>query len=197
VIARRRFEPTEESVGEGRRFVGETISDLPAELQDAVSLMVSELATNALVHASSGFDISVDRSEAAVVISITDRGAGTPAVQSPASSEPHGRGLRIVEALADSWGITPSSPKAGKTVWFQMSLHRASIDRLQGAAFVDPEDEQAEGSTARTSHPASSLSASELHRSDQPSAYHRSIRRRLGALPRLPARRRVLSQATV
>ena len=177
--------------------MGETISDLPAEFQDAVSLMVSELATNALVHASSGFDISVDRSEASVVISIADRGAGTPAVQSPASSEPHGRGLRIVEALSDSWGITPSSPKAGKTVWFQMSLHRASIDRLQGAALAEPEDERAEGASARTSHPAASLSASELDRSDQPSAYHRSIRHRLRALPRLPARRQILTQSTV
>ncbi len=95
------------------------VADLSSEQQDAVNLMVSELATNALVHASSGFDVDVDRSEIAVTISVTDRGDGTPAMQSPTSSEPHGRGLRIVEALSDDWG-TNASDEAGKTVWFQM-----------------------------------------------------------------------------
>ena len=121
MTVRRAFGPTEGSVGAARQFVVGVIVDAPPEVQDSVSLMVSELSTNALVHGDSGFDIRVDRTDHAVVISVSDRSGGTPALQSPASSEPHGRGLRIVDALSDEWGIA-YTPHDGKTVWFRMSM---------------------------------------------------------------------------
>lgn len=120
-------------MGSARRFVSQAIADLPGELQDSVNLMVSELATNALVHASSGFVVSIDRSGAAVTISVTDRGDGAPALQSPSSSEPHGRGLRIVEALSDEWGIT-STDGTGKTVWFRVALRSTPAGAQQAGA---------------------------------------------------------------
>lgn len=132
---RRTFEAFEESVGSARRFVSLAIADLPGDIQDSVNLMVSELATNALVHASSGFTVAIDRSDAAVTVSVTDRGDGTPAMQSPSSSEPHGRGLRIVEALSDDWGIT-SSTDTGKTVWFRIALQSVPSGIQQADAVV-------------------------------------------------------------
>jgi anti-sigma regulatory factor (Ser/Thr protein kinase) len=196
VIARRKFDATEESVGQGRRFVLETIADLPDELQDAVSLMVSELATNALVHATSGFEIDIDRSDASLIISLTDRGTGTPAVQSPASSEPHGRGLRIVEALSDRWGIRPSTPDAGKTVWFQLSLRqRPSIEHQQADAFSPPEEHD-QGRTPQSPRPAPTMSVADVERSDQPSAFHRCTRQPARANPRTRTRHQPLARST-
>jgi anti-sigma regulatory factor (Ser/Thr protein kinase) len=127
-MATRRFDVSKESVGAARRFVIGTITDAPSDVRDSVSLMVSELATNALVHAASGFDVTVDRGEHFVVVAVNDRGTGgNPVLQMPESDEPHGRGLQIVDALSDDWGIA-STMEEGKTVWFRMSLEPSVAD---------------------------------------------------------------------
>jgi anti-sigma regulatory factor (Ser/Thr protein kinase) len=172
-------------VGKARRFVSRLVSDLPDDLRDAVSLMVSELATNALVHASSGFEVDVDRSDVAVTISVTDRGDGTPAMQSPSATEPHGRGLRIVEALSDEWG-TSSSTEAGKTVWFKMSLRRAgtegrSDESVQVAVRADAE--KASPSRDAISSPDTSRSLPDLGQSDHPRARSRILQQRRQPTP--------------
>jgi anti-sigma regulatory factor (Ser/Thr protein kinase) len=119
------FAASQQSVGAARRFVSELITDLTPELQDAVILMVSELATNALVHAASGFQLTIDRTKTRLRVSVADLGAGVPSLQSPPSRQPHGRGLRIVEELSDEWG-TSEAPKKGKTVWFRLNLTAAA-----------------------------------------------------------------------
>jgi anti-sigma regulatory factor (Ser/Thr protein kinase) len=126
------FPASQQSVGAARRFVSETITDLTPEVQDAVILMVSELATNALVHAASGFQLTIDRTKTRLLVSVADLGAGTPSLQSPPSRQPHGRGLRIVEELSDEWG-TSEAPKKGKTVWFRLNLTAPSQASRQGA----------------------------------------------------------------
>jgi anti-sigma regulatory factor (Ser/Thr protein kinase) len=192
---RRTFGASEESVGKARRFVSRLVSDLPGELRDEVSLMVSELTTNALVHASSGFDVDVDRSDAALTISVTDRGDGTPAIQSPSSSEPHGRGLRIVEALSDDWGIG-SSTEAGKTVWFRMSLPGAPTGRQEGDGIAGAKEGDADPGFNRVSKPASRLTDPDTERVDQPNVRHRAPRRRPHTDLRTPAGHRSLVRIT-
>jgi anti-sigma regulatory factor (Ser/Thr protein kinase) len=136
----RRFEASEGSVGAARRFVTGVTGDAATEAQDSIAVMVSELATNALLHASGGFEVVVDRSEDSVAISVIDRGDGTPVLQSPTFSEPHGRGLRIVAALSDEWGISATSD--GKAVWFRLSLQdsatTASTGEMAGATATSP-----------------------------------------------------------
>jgi anti-sigma regulatory factor (Ser/Thr protein kinase) len=126
-MVRRSFESSEESVGAARRFVADRIPDAGAEVRDSVSVMVSELSTNALVHAAGGFEVSVERSDRDVVVSVSDQEDGKPILQSPGPSEPHGRGLRIVDALSDEWGISANAV-AGKSVWFRMSLEPSVAD---------------------------------------------------------------------
>jgi len=122
MTSRRRFEASEDAVRAARNFVAETIADAPIETRESVSVMVSELATNALLHAASGFEVSVDRSDHSVVVSVSDRGVeGRPLLQAPGSSEPHGRGLRVVDALSAEWGVTTTGDE-GKTVWFRINL---------------------------------------------------------------------------
>jgi serine/threonine-protein kinase RsbW len=119
---RRHFGPTASSVGASRHFVSDATSDLSADIQESATLMVSELATNALVHATTGFTVSVERAETRLRIEVTDAGDGRPVVRSPQPSEPHGRGLRIVIELAADWGVTQIDDGDGKSVWFTMRL---------------------------------------------------------------------------
>lgn len=154
MIVRRRFDAADKSVGAARRFVLGIIVDAPAEVRDSVALMVSELSTNSVVHASSGFDIGVDRSDRSVFVSVNDRGVGIPVLRSPESSEPHGRGLRIVDALADEWGIS-SAENEGNTVWFKISLHAAGLHSAAEAMAGVPQTDVDEPTDLSPIHPGS------------------------------------------
>jgi len=122
MTSRRSFEASEDAVGAARRFVAESIPDVPNDTRESVSLMVSELATNALLHAASGFEVSVDRTDHSVVVSVGDRDEeGVPRLQAPESNEPHGRGLRVVDALSEEWGVSTAGNE-GKSVWFRIRL---------------------------------------------------------------------------
>ena len=78
--------------------------------------MVSELATNSIRHAATSFTVIVERVPGMVRVEVIDSGEGEPKMRAPAVSDPTGRGLRIVEELADDWGVVPTPD--GKMVWF-------------------------------------------------------------------------------
>jgi anti-sigma regulatory factor (Ser/Thr protein kinase) len=110
------------SVAQARQFARESLAGVSDEVLDVVALMVSELATNSVRHTDTDFTVSVDRENDEIRIAVTDSGTGLPAVQSPAPTDPSGRGLRIVEKLADDWGVTETAGRRGKTVWLTLSL---------------------------------------------------------------------------
>ena len=116
--ATRRFEAVPQAIREARQFVSEILAGLSSARIDSVILMVSELATNALLHASTDFAVTIDRNSNRVRVDVTDTGGGDPVVQSPAWTQPRGRGLLIVEEFSDSWGVVPAVAGRGKTVWF-------------------------------------------------------------------------------
>jgi len=124
VTVRRSFGLNRKSVAASRRFVGDAVTDLPDELRDAAVLMMSELATTAIVHAASGFEVSIDRSADWLRINVTDMGGGEPELQSPSSTDPHGRGLQIVKKFSDEWGMIDNEDHSGKTVWCAIRLDR-------------------------------------------------------------------------
>jgi serine/threonine-protein kinase RsbW len=87
-----------------------------------VALVVSELATNALLHSASGapggvVDVLVDVEPDAVALAVVDQG---PAALAPARRPDGegGRGLQIVTALADAYEVT-TTPE-GRTVWCRL-----------------------------------------------------------------------------
>jgi len=121
------FDSSHESISAARTFVTSIVSDAHVEVRESVAVMVSELATNALVHAASGFDVVVDRFESTITVAVTDWGDGSPELRSPGSTEPHGRGLRIVDALSDEWGVVSTSDEA-KTIWFRLRVHSSEGD---------------------------------------------------------------------
>lgn len=93
---------------------------------DAASLLIAELTTNAVLHGrvpgrDARLDLTLDA--ASLLIEVTDargdRLPGRPPVMT-SDGEP-GRGLLLVEALADDWGSRPRHP-AGRTVWATLAL---------------------------------------------------------------------------
>ncbi|HXW38377.1 MAG TPA: ATP-binding protein, partial [Acidimicrobiales bacterium] len=73
------------------------------------------------VHAATDFEVTVTYSDELVRVEVTDAGIGEPSVRWPDPLQPKGRGLQIVSALADGWGVQPSSDGTpGKTVWFTL-----------------------------------------------------------------------------
>lgn len=132
MISERVFGGRLAAVREARRFVADAVGRLDDETAQAVVLMVSELATNAVEHARAReFSVRVDRSGGRLRVGVADRLPARPVVQHPAPDEPHGRGLYIVAELADDWGTEVGAD--GKTVWFELQLGAAVGPSGRGA----------------------------------------------------------------
>ncbi len=125
---RRTFSCTPGDVPAARRFVRETLEGQPAGVVEAAEVMTSELATNAIRHAQTGFEITIDVGEE-LRVEVRDDGAGEPTPRTPELREPTGRGLLIVHALAADWGVIPGA--SGKTVWFTLAGVRSTAGRAR------------------------------------------------------------------
>lgn len=115
------FVPVPESIRVARRFLACTLRAWQEEalLADA-ELMVSELATNAVRHARSPFRVSLVRSGGSLRIAVDDLGAGVPREIGQSADGVSGRGIALVAALSEHWGIDRG--EVGKTVWAELPL---------------------------------------------------------------------------
>ncbi|HVT42069.1 MAG TPA: GAF domain-containing protein, partial [Acidimicrobiales bacterium] len=123
-LANRTFTATSDAVGQARRFLMDQLPDPAGAGTDALVLMLSELATNAVQHAATEFEVSISHAPdvGRVRVAVTDAAPGYPLPQEPDAEALHGRGLHIVCMLADAWGIEVRKGYAGKTVWFTAPL---------------------------------------------------------------------------
>jgi anti-sigma regulatory factor (Ser/Thr protein kinase) len=119
----RSFAPDAASIRAARRFVLAAIGGAPPDLRDAISVMVSELAMNAVQYARTTFVVSVDLTGDGLRVTVTDSGGGNPEAQPhPPASSLHGRGLFLVGRLADEWGVSPAAGGPRRTVWFRVAM---------------------------------------------------------------------------
>jgi anti-sigma regulatory factor (Ser/Thr protein kinase) len=113
----RSFPEQPESVTAARRFATDVLREVSPDVTATVELLVSELATNCIRHTDSAFDLTIIQSGPEIRVEATDYDVGAPTMRSPRPTDPSGRGLRIVDALAAAWGVEHRSAQ-GKTVWF-------------------------------------------------------------------------------
>ena len=86
---------------------------------DTVLLLVSEVVTNAVRHAATPFELTISVTGPEVMIAVVDHDrAHHPQVRNPRPQDTSGRGLRIVDELATSWGTELMAADA-KRVWFR------------------------------------------------------------------------------
>jgi anti-sigma regulatory factor (Ser/Thr protein kinase) len=107
------FSPSPSQVSAARHFAQAQAKTLGCDSSD-VGLIVSELATNACIHAGSQFTVSLHRQGSDVLVEVGDQNP-TPVVPQPPSNGVSGRGLHIVAAIAAEWGVATGD--RGKCVW--------------------------------------------------------------------------------
>ena len=110
-----------------RRAVRERAATVVADemLLDDIELMAAEAVANAILHGTGIVTVTIATDGRRIRVDVTDDG---PA-QDDADSEPrldHGRGLTVIDALADEWGFDQSSRRT--RLWFLVDAHRAPTE---------------------------------------------------------------------
>ena len=106
------------------------------EMADDVLLLATELTTNAVLHAGTDLDVTVDVDATRVHVAVADGHRGelpvldtTSAMRRPLLS--HGRGLILVDRIATRWGVVHDN--SGKSVWFDISRGDLLSDDVPGS----------------------------------------------------------------
>jgi anti-sigma regulatory factor (Ser/Thr protein kinase) len=113
--------PSQVSVPASRHLLLELLRvwDVPHDRQDA-ALLVTELVSNVVDHVGgeANLTLEVSVSEDWLRIAVADGSSVRPVVQELSQERPRGRGLRMVQAIADRWGA--EDHRGGKRVWFEL-----------------------------------------------------------------------------
>lgn len=103
---------------------------------DDIRLCVSELATNALTHGTlpgRGFLVRMAAADGWLRVEVHDSSGRGPCLRHPARTDASGRGLLIVDALSDGWGVEEREP-LGKVVWSRFTAEPTSEATAEHAA---------------------------------------------------------------
>ena len=134
------LQPSLRAPAQARRWLSTTCRDLGcADLAPAAEILVSELTTNAVLHAGTDSVLEADYEDRVLVVSVSDEQPGDFTFDGPNIDAEGGRGLCIVDDLANAWGVVPTT--TGKSVWFalwrrnptQPPSHGRAVERLAGA----------------------------------------------------------------
>ena len=112
--------PESDSVAAVRHFVAFAQRVLGARADpDVAAVITSELVANAVDVAAGEITVTIRCLDACLRVEVQDHGYGLPEIQHPAPADAGGgRGLLIVDQLADEWGVQQFLP--GKIVWFEL-----------------------------------------------------------------------------
>lgn len=110
-------------IAEARRHLRELLHDwAAAEQVDSAVLLVSEMVTNVLVHTDTDALLLAEVTGGAgarrLRVEVTDAGDDLPHRRRPGELASSGRGLMLIELLADTWGVAPRGE--GKSIWFEL-----------------------------------------------------------------------------
>jgi anti-sigma regulatory factor (Ser/Thr protein kinase) len=113
------------AVPEVRRALRELLQDWGKPGRSEIAeLLTSELVTNALVHTDDDAVLTAVVEDGGLRVEVRDFLARRPEPHRPGADEDtHGRGLVLVQSLADAWGVRPHG--VGKSVWFELGADAA------------------------------------------------------------------------
>jgi anti-sigma regulatory factor (Ser/Thr protein kinase) len=94
---------------------------------EVTELLVTELVSNVVTHVGAPMTVRVRRDDDRVRVEIADPSPDLPVVCHPDAEEEHGRGVLLVDQLANSWGAD-NIPGDGKTVWFELDVSTATSE---------------------------------------------------------------------
>jgi PAS domain S-box-containing protein len=113
------LDPDPRNVRQARNVLRDALLRSGAEdLLDPATLLLSEIVTNAFVHAGTQVQVQVQSTAEALRVEVRDGGAHVPFRRHYSGTAGTGRGVQLMDELADRWGTEPGSN--GKTVWFEM-----------------------------------------------------------------------------
>ncbi|WP_455567303.1 SpoIIE family protein phosphatase [Streptomyces diastatochromogenes] len=117
------------AVRDGRGFLAATLCTWGfVERADDACLLLSEILTNAVQHAQGPIGLRVRRTDTELTVEVSDPSPQLPQPRIAAEEEESGRGLQLVRALADDWGVRPTDE--GKTTWFSLRMgQRVALGR--------------------------------------------------------------------
>ena len=108
------------SAAAARRFVLSTLEEWKCELLvDRAMLAVSEMVTNVILHARTTARVVVRRQPTGVRIEVHDGSPQLPQQKSYGADATTGRGLGMLDALCEDWGVA-ATPE-GKVVWVELA----------------------------------------------------------------------------
>ncbi len=134
----KRFEPSVDAPREARHLVARILGSWGADrrlIEDA-QLVVSELTTNAVVHGGTDLAVHVEPIPGGVKLAVEDGGPGVPHQTDAPVTASAGRGLAIVDEIADRWGFSGDSD--GKLVWAE--LHQPDGEDSRVIALRSPRE---------------------------------------------------------
>ncbi|MFF4576104.1 ATP-binding protein [Streptomyces sp. NPDC001410] len=113
------------AVPEARRELRELLRQWGRpDRSEIAELLTSELVTNALVHTDDDAVLTAVVSPRGLRVEVRDFVARRPLLRAPdTGDDTHGRGLVLVQSLADAWGVRPHG--VGKSVWFELGAEAA------------------------------------------------------------------------
>ncbi|MGP7959211.1 ATP-binding protein [Sanguibacter sp. A247] len=114
-----------DAIAPARRWAAGHLKEagVDGHLLDILVLLVSEVVTNAVAHATPPVLMHLEVSNTVARVEVTDQAREVPVIRRPAPTQGGGRGVGLVDQLATRWGVVSSDDNGYlKTVWFEVAL---------------------------------------------------------------------------
>jgi anti-sigma regulatory factor (Ser/Thr protein kinase) len=105
-------------------------SSCPPEAIEVAALLVTELVTNAVLHARTPIVVVVDSSPGVVFLAVNDGSGVDPIAREYSVDAATGRGIKLVRELSTRWGVERSDD--GKRVWCEITFPTSAESRADG-----------------------------------------------------------------
>lgn len=121
--------PERSAAAAARRFTREVAAPwaLDPHVQADVELLVSELVTNAVLHARSSAHLTIERDGDLVRVTVADESKLLPRLRDYGADAVTGRGIFLVDQISERWGVDVADDgEDGKRVWFEIATTYAA-----------------------------------------------------------------------